>query len=278
MTSGSPASSSSAGASSRSGRRRVSVGPCSAMLALLFDIHGNLPALEAVLDDARAAGASSASCSGGDYAVFGGWPAETVDAPARAARRHLDPRQRRALGGRPSRPTASRRAAASRAAAALMDAATDRRARRAARERRPRPRHARLARLAEVRPAVLLARARRRRARAARGRRRTARLVFGHIHVLLRPPRRARDRARRPRRVGIPLDGDHRAAYALMHDDGRIERRRVDYDQAAQRRARARGRRRRPVGRHRHRADRARRTRHSAALRARDVQVALTFA
>jgi hypothetical protein len=27
------------------------------MLALLFDIHGNLPALEAVLDDARAAGA-----------------------------------------------------------------------------------------------------------------------------------------------------------------------------------------------------------------------------
>jgi hypothetical protein len=28
------------------------------MLALLFDIHGNLPALEAVLEDARAAGAS----------------------------------------------------------------------------------------------------------------------------------------------------------------------------------------------------------------------------
>jgi hypothetical protein len=27
------------------------------MLALLFDIHGNLPALEAVLDDARASGA-----------------------------------------------------------------------------------------------------------------------------------------------------------------------------------------------------------------------------
>jgi hypothetical protein len=27
------------------------------MLALLVDIHGNLPALEAVLDDARAAGA-----------------------------------------------------------------------------------------------------------------------------------------------------------------------------------------------------------------------------
>ena len=47
------------------------------MLALLFDIHGNLPALEAVLDDARAAGAER-YLLGGDYAVFGGWPAETV--------------------------------------------------------------------------------------------------------------------------------------------------------------------------------------------------------
>ena len=37
----------------------------------------------------------------------------------------------------------------------------------------------------------------------------------------------------RPGAVGIPLDGDHRAAWALMHDDGRIERRRVAYDHAA---------------------------------------------
>ena len=36
-----------------------------------------------------------------------------------------------------------------------------------------------------------------------------------------------------PGAVGIPLDGDHRAAWALMHDDGRIERRRVAYDHAA---------------------------------------------
>ena len=47
------------------------------MLALLFDIHGNLPALEAVLDDARAAGARR-YLLGGDHAVFGGWPAESV--------------------------------------------------------------------------------------------------------------------------------------------------------------------------------------------------------
>src|SRR5512133_2579864 len=77
VTSGSPASSSSAGASSGTGTRRVSVGPCNAMLALLFDIHGNLPALEAVLDDTRAAGARR-YLLGGAYAVFGGWPAESV--------------------------------------------------------------------------------------------------------------------------------------------------------------------------------------------------------
>jgi hypothetical protein len=47
------------------------------MLALLFDMHGNLPALDAVLDDACAHGADR-WLLGGDYAVFGGWPAETV--------------------------------------------------------------------------------------------------------------------------------------------------------------------------------------------------------
>src|SRR4051812_48846507 len=77
VTSGSAASSSSAGASSGTGGRRVSVGPCSAMLALLYDIHGNLPALEAVLDDART-GDVDRWLLGGDMAPFGAWPAQTV--------------------------------------------------------------------------------------------------------------------------------------------------------------------------------------------------------
>ena len=46
-------------------------------LALLYDVHGNLPALEAVLADADAAGARR-FLLGGDYALFGPWPAETV--------------------------------------------------------------------------------------------------------------------------------------------------------------------------------------------------------
>ena len=33
-----------------------------------------------------------------------------------------------------------------------------------------------------------------------------------------------------PGSVGMPFDGDPRAAYALLHDDGRIEHRRVAYD------------------------------------------------
>jgi putative phosphoesterase len=46
--------------------------------AVLYDIHGNLPALEAVLADARAAGASG-YVLGGDYALAGAYPRETVE-------------------------------------------------------------------------------------------------------------------------------------------------------------------------------------------------------
>jgi predicted phosphodiesterase len=45
--------------------------------ALLYDIHGNLPALEAVIADAQAAGAQQ-FILGGDYALAGAWPQETV--------------------------------------------------------------------------------------------------------------------------------------------------------------------------------------------------------
>ncbi|MEA2255978.1 MAG: hypothetical protein QOG35_2023 [Solirubrobacteraceae bacterium] len=119
------------------------------MLALLFDIHGNLPALEAVLDDVRSTGARR-HLLGGDYAVFGGWPAETIA--------RLDE---------------------------LLEGVTDRR------------------------------------------------LVFGHYHVAFERTSASGVELVGPGSVGMPLDGDHRAAWALLHDDGRIERRRVAYDHAA---------------------------------------------
>jgi predicted phosphodiesterase len=46
--------------------------------ALLYDIHGNLAALEAVLADAGQVGATS-YLLGGDYASFGPWPRETAE-------------------------------------------------------------------------------------------------------------------------------------------------------------------------------------------------------
>ncbi len=48
------------------------------MLAILYDIHANLAALEAVVADARARGATR-WLLGGDYVGFGPWPLETIE-------------------------------------------------------------------------------------------------------------------------------------------------------------------------------------------------------
>ncbi len=48
-----------------------------ALLAILYDVHANLIALEAVIADARERGATS-WLLGGDYAGFGPWPVETL--------------------------------------------------------------------------------------------------------------------------------------------------------------------------------------------------------
>jgi diadenosine tetraphosphatase ApaH/serine/threonine PP2A family protein phosphatase len=60
------------------------------------------------------------------------------------------------------------------------------------------------------------------------------RLIFGHTHL---PFRRISPvggiELVNPGSVGMPFDGDHRAAYALLAADGTIEHRRVGYDHAA---------------------------------------------
>ncbi|MEA2497531.1 MAG: hypothetical protein QOJ29_5442, partial [Thermoleophilaceae bacterium] len=48
------------------------------MLGLIYDVHGNFEALEAVLADAGEAGIGR-FLLGGDYALFGPQPAETVE-------------------------------------------------------------------------------------------------------------------------------------------------------------------------------------------------------
>ena len=48
------------------------------MLGLLYDIHGNLPALERVLEDAQSVGVDR-WLLGGDYGVPSPWPLETLE-------------------------------------------------------------------------------------------------------------------------------------------------------------------------------------------------------
>jgi predicted phosphodiesterase len=197
------------------------------MLALLFDIHGNLPALEAVLDDAGAAGAQR-YLLGGDYAVFGGWPAQSVarlreleDATwirgnvdrwaashvpdpepmhsgVLACRELLDDDTITELGALPESAELGHGTRAWHASpkSDLRSFTTE-----------PGDDEAELLAGVEDR-----------------------RLVFGHYHVAFERVGAHGVQLVAPGSVGMPLDSDHRAAWALMHDDGRIERRRVAYD------------------------------------------------
>ena len=194
------------------------------VIACLYDVHGNLPALEAVLADL---GEADRYILGGDYALFGGWPAETARAAARARAGDLDPRQRRALDRRPAgaapggdRRTCARSSATTLVAelAALPETAEDGDMLIChgspvsdVRSFLPEP--------AEDEPELLEGVT-------------ASRLMFGHTHLQFR--RMAGDiELVNPGSVGVPLDGDHRAAYAVIHDDGRLELRRVAYDHEA---------------------------------------------
>jgi diadenosine tetraphosphatase ApaH/serine/threonine PP2A family protein phosphatase len=200
------------------------------VLGLLYDVHGNLPALRAVLDDARGQGAER-FLLGGDYALFGPDPAETV-----AALRELDAAWIRGNGERwTARPgdapdddvvqgaiAACRRALADDAVAELA-ALDEQRVREGVRYCHGSP-------VSDVRsffprPAddedELLAGVAERR------------LVFGHTHLPFRREAAGGVELVNPGSVGMPFDGDPRAAYALVRDDGRVEHRRVEYDHAA---------------------------------------------
>jgi diadenosine tetraphosphatase ApaH/serine/threonine PP2A family protein phosphatase len=55
-------------------------------------------------------------------------------------------------------------------------------------------------------------------------------VVFGHSHLQFKRPGPNGTTLVNPGSAGMPLDGDPRAAYALRHDDGEFEFRRVEYD------------------------------------------------
>ena len=197
------------------------------MLAVLYDIHGNLPALDAVLEETQLAGADH-YLLGGDYALFGAWPAETVarlrELDATWIRGNVDrwvddpgeddlPDEVRGAIGR-CRELLDAETIAE--LGALPDALVE-----------GGVRYCHASPLSDLRSfppeagpedEELLAGAA------------EARVVFGHTHLQFTRVGGVGTELVNPGSVGIPLDGDHRAAFALAHPDGRIELRRVEYD------------------------------------------------
>jgi diadenosine tetraphosphatase ApaH/serine/threonine PP2A family protein phosphatase len=197
------------------------------LLAILYDIHGNLLALDAVLEDARGAGATRYML-GGDYALFGPWPRETVE-----RLRELDADWIRGNGERwtahpgdaPQDDVVQGAIAAS--AAELGDALVGELATLPFDAARDGVRYVHASPVSDVRSfgpdhddaeeemlAGVL----------------ETRLVFGHTHLAFGRQAESGVELVNPGSVGMPFDGDHRAAYALVRDGGALEHRRVEYD------------------------------------------------
>ena len=196
------------------------------MLALLYDIHGNLPALRAVLADAERTGIDG-FLLGGDHVAFGPdpdgtlvrlrelegatwirgnterWMLDPSDAPspmdeaARAAREAIGEDAARELGALPE--------------SAVLDDTT-------------------IAWHASFRDDM-------RGVAPEAGEDDVAvrdpgfdRMVVGHTHVQFLRELKDGSTVCNPGSVGVPLDGDRRAAYAILRNSGTIELRRVEYD------------------------------------------------
>jgi diadenosine tetraphosphatase ApaH/serine/threonine PP2A family protein phosphatase len=192
------------------------------VLALLYDIHGNLLALEAVLEDCPA----ERFLLGGDHVAFGAWPRETaarlkqldadwirgnadrwlVDAPdAPEPMRPVIERARELAGPELCRELAALPESTAQGGTLYCHASP----RSDMDSFLPQPQDGDGERLMGV---------------DAR------RVVFGHTHLQFRREGPAGIELVNPGSVGMPLDGDHRAAYALVHDDDSVELRRVEYD------------------------------------------------
>lgn len=197
------------------------------MVALLFDVHGNLAALEAVLADAERAGAER-FVLGGDLVAFGPQPAATLDRlrdlgnAATAIRGNTE----RWMAD-PSEAPAPMDEAAGAGAEAIGDAAVA--------ELAALPESARLdddtvAWHASFGSDMVPLSPEQEDGEQERLDPQARRIVVGHIHVQFLRERPDGGVVCNPGSVGVPLDGDPRAAYALLEPGGPIELRRVAYD------------------------------------------------
>lgn len=210
------------------------------MWGLLYDVHGNLPALEAVIADAAEQGVDR-WLLGGDYTLFGGWPVETLERlavlPDAVWIRGNGERWTAHPGEAPDDPVVQGAIAAARSLlgeeriarlAALPESAELPGGARAwhaspvsdVRSFLPEP----LPEDAELLAGVT-----------------EPRLVVGHTHLpFARFAEPEGVELVNPGSAGMPFDGNPRAAYALLAPDGTITHRRVRYDHAsAARRVRA---------------------------------------
>jgi predicted phosphodiesterase len=194
--------------------------------AVLYDVHGNLEALETVLAEAERAGVTE-YVLGGDYATFGPWPRETaerleavpavvrirgnvdrwlreepevdrpiVTAAVAAAREALGAELVRRLYGLPERGELDGILVCHGSPLSDVDTFA------------PEPE--------EGEERLLVGEAGRT-------------ILFGHSHVQFRRPGPDETLLVNPGSVGAPLDGDTRAAWAL-YEEGELELRRTEYD------------------------------------------------
>jgi diadenosine tetraphosphatase ApaH/serine/threonine PP2A family protein phosphatase len=198
-------------------------------IAVLYDVHGNLAALEAVLADAELAGATS-YLLGGDYASFGPWPRETVELletlPAVA---RIRGNVERWLREEPDVPAANKQLVDT-----AMNAARDALGSALVARLYELPEQAELdgilvchgSPLSDVESFAPAPQPDEERMLAGQERRT---ILFGHSHQQFERPGPNGTRLVNPGSVGAPLDGDPRAAWAL-YEDGELDFRRTAYD------------------------------------------------
>jgi diadenosine tetraphosphatase ApaH/serine/threonine PP2A family protein phosphatase len=199
--------------------------------AVLYDVHGNLLALEAVIEDARRETVGR-FVFGGDYALFGPRPAETVamlrELPdARWIRGNVD-----RWSADPSQAPDDEllQAAIADCRSALGPDVTQELAALPEQAVVDGVRYCHASPISDLRSFMPDAAAEDDELLGGVAERR---VVFGHTHLQFRRIRDDGVELLNPGSVGLPFDGDHRAAYALIDDSGAIELRRVRYDHEA---------------------------------------------
>ncbi|HWH54371.1 MAG TPA: metallophosphoesterase family protein [Gaiellaceae bacterium] len=203
------------------------------MLGILYDVHGNLDALNAVLGEAEAEGVDE-WLLGGDYCAFGPWPVGTLE----RLRRLQNATWLRGNGERwlvdppmdmPAEQSDFVFAALASAIAQLGAGDIDYLVGLPTLAEREEAFYCHGSPLSDV--DSFAPESGEEDVRLLAGIEETQ-VVFGHSHVQFRREGANDTDLVNPGSVGMPIDGDTRAAWAIRRDDGSIELRRTAYDTA----------------------------------------------